>query len=140
MDKWLYRISFILVTIGLIVAIYMTVYNLSSNDTMCLGSGDCSTVNDSPYSRVYGMPVAGIGLAGYLAILISHWLEQRARFFEQNGTMLIFGLSLTGFLFTLYLIYVEFAILNALCPFCLVSQIVMTCIFIIAIIRLVRQL
>ena len=139
MEKWLYRISVILVVIGLFVSVYMTIYKVTSNDALCLGSGDCSTVNASRYSEVYGIPVASVGIAGYLAILLVHWYEQRDKFFEKNGPMLIFGLALTGFLFTVYLIYVEFSILKALCPFCLTSQFAMTIIFIISIIRLVRQ-
>ena len=139
MDKWLYRISMILVVIGLIVSIYMTIYKATSNDALCLGSGDCSTVNASRYSEVYGIPVASVGIAGYLAILLVQWYERRDKFFEKNGPMLIFGMALTGFLFTLYLIYVEFAILKAYCPFCLASQSAMTIIFIISIVRLIRQ-
>jgi uncharacterized membrane protein len=139
MDKWLYRISVILVVIGLLVSVYMTIYKATSNDALCLGSGDCSTVNASRYSEVYGIPVASVGIAGYLAILVVHWYERRDKFFEKNGLMLIFGLALTGFLFTVYLIYVEFALLRAFCPFCLTSQFSMTSIFIISIIRLVRQ-
>lgn len=139
MDKWLLRLSIILVVIGLLVSIYMTIYKVTSNDEMCLGSGDCSTVNASRYSEVYGIPVASVGIAGYFAILLVHWYERRDTFFETNGPMLIFGMALTGFLFTLYLIYVEFAILKALCPFCLASQTAMTLIFIISILRLVRQ-
>jgi uncharacterized membrane protein len=139
MDKWLYRISITLVVIGLAVSIYMTIYKVTSNDALCLGSGDCSTVNASRYSEVYGIPVATVGIAGYFAILLVHWYEKRDEFFEKNGPMLIFGMSLTGFLFTLYLIYIEFAILKALCPFCLTSQAAMTLIFIISVNRLVRQ-
>ena len=139
MDKWLYRISAILVVIGLLVSIYMTIYKVTSNDALCLGSGDCSTVNASRYSEVYGIPVATVGIAGYFAILAVHWYERRDKFFEKNGLMLIFGLALTGFLFTVYLIYVEFSILDAFCPFCLTSQAAMTIIFMISIIRLIRQ-
>ena len=139
MDKWLYRISVVLVVIGLAVSIYMTIYKVTSNDAMCLGSGDCSAVNASRYSEVYGIPVGSIGVAGYFAILMVHWFERRDKFFENNGPMLIFGMALTGFLFTLYLIYIEFAVLNAICPFCLTSQISMTIIFIISVIRLIRQ-
>lgn len=139
MDKWLYRISMILVAIGLLVSIYMTIYKVTSNDALCLGSGDCSTVNASRYSEVYGIPVATVGIAGYFAILLIHWYEKRDKFFEKNGPMLVFGMALTGFLYTLYLIYVEFAILKAYCPFCLASQSAMTLIFIISVIRLVRQ-
>jgi uncharacterized membrane protein len=62
MDKWLYRVSAILVVIGLLVSIYMTIYKVTSNDALCLGSGDCSTVNASRYSEVYGIPLRLLAL------------------------------------------------------------------------------
>ncbi len=139
MDKWLYRASIALVIVGLFVSIYMTVYKVTSNDSMCLGSGDCSTVNASRYSEVNGIPVAAIGVLGYLAILFVHLFEKRNAFFKQNSTLMIFGMALTGFLFTVWLIYVEIALLKALCPFCLTSQAAMTLIFTIAVIRLIKQ-
>ena len=139
MDKWLYRASIALVILGVLVSIYMTVYKLTSNDSMCLGSGDCSTVNASRYSEVNGIPVAAIGIVGYLAILATLFFENRNSFFRQNGPLMVFGMALTGFLFTVWLIYVEIALIKALCPFCITSQISMTIIFIIAVIRLIRQ-
>jgi uncharacterized membrane protein len=139
MDKWLYRASVALVVVGLLVSIYMTVYKFSGNDGMCLGSGACSEVNASVFSEVNGIPVAVLGIIGYAAILATHLFENRNGFLRKNGTLLIFGMSLTGFLFTVWLVYVEIALLKALCPFCVTSQVVMTIIFIIAIIRLARQ-
>jgi len=139
MDKWLYRTSVALAVLGLLVSIYMTVYKITSNDSMCLGSGDCSTVNASKYSEVNNIPVAVLGVIGYAAILAVHFLENRNRFFKQNSTLMIFGMALTGFIFTIWLIYVEIALLKALCPFCITSQAAMTIIFIIAVIRLIRQ-
>lgn len=139
MDKWLYRSSVVLVILGLLVSIYMTIYKVTSNDSMCLGSGDCSAVNASRYSEVNGFPVAAIGMIGYVAILAALYFEKRSDFFQKNGTMLVFGMSLTGFLFTLWLIYVELNLLHAICPFCVTSQVAMTIIFILAVIRLIRQ-
>jgi uncharacterized membrane protein len=139
MNKWLYRASIALVIVGLLVSIYMTIYKVTSNDSMCLGSGDCSTVNASRYSEVNGIPVAVLGIVGYLAILVVHFFENKNSFFKENSTLLIFGLALTGFLFTVWLIYVEIALLKALCPFCLTSQAAMTLIFSIAVIRLIKQ-
>jgi uncharacterized membrane protein len=139
LDKTLYRISIALTVIGLAVSIYMWIYKLTDNSTMCLGSGDCSIVNASPYSKVGRFPVAAIGVAGYAAILVLLFLERRPGFFSENATLLIFGLSLTGFLFNLYLIYVEIYIIRAFCPFCITSQVAMNLIFILSIIRLVRQ-
>lgn len=139
MDKWLYRASVALVIVGLFVSIYMTIYKVTGNEGMCLGSGDCSTVNASRFSEVNGIPVAVLGIIGYVAILGVHLLENRNPFFRQNATLFIFGMALAGFVFTLWLIYVEIAIIKAICPFCVTSQAAMTIIFIIAVIRLIRN-
>jgi len=139
MEKRLSQLAIILTIIGLLVSIYMTIYKITSNDSMCIGSGDCKTVNASRYAEVYGIPVAVLGIAGYSAILAVLFLGRRPGFLQQNGTLLFFGLSLTGFLFTLYLIFVEVALIKAYCPFCITSQTAMTLIFIISVIQLVRQ-
>ncbi len=139
MDKKFYIASVVLVVIGLLVSIYMTIYKISGNDGMCLGSGDCSTVNASVFSEVNGIPVAVFGIIGYAAILTVHLLENRNAFFKKNATLLIFGMSLTGFLFTLWLVYVELVLIKAICPFCVTSQIAMTLIFIIAVVRLIQN-
>lgn len=139
MEKRLSQLAIVLTIIGLLVSIYMTIYKITSDDSMCIGSGDCKTVNASRYAEVYGIPVAVLGVAGYSAILAVLLLERSPGFFQENGTLLLFGLSLTGFLFTLYLIFVEVALIKAYCPFCITSQTVMTLIFIISVIRLVRQ-
>jgi len=88
---------------------------------------------------VNGIPVAVIGMIGYAAILGILWLERKPGFFKSNGTMMLFGITLIGFLFTVWLIYVEIALIKALCPFCLTSQVVMTLIFILSVVRVVRQ-
>ncbi|MGB8982998.1 MAG: vitamin K epoxide reductase family protein [Anaerolineales bacterium] len=139
MEKRLSQLAIALTIIGLLIATYMTIYSITSNDTMCIGSKDCSVVNASRYSKLYGIPVAVLGIAGYAAILAVLLLEQRIPFLQQNGSLVFFGLSLAGFLFTLYLIYVEVALIKAYCPFCIASQSAMTLIFILSVIRVVRQ-
>jgi uncharacterized membrane protein len=139
MDKRLRQFITVFAIIGLLVSIYMTVYKLTDNDAMCIGNGGCSVVNASRYSEVNGIPVAVIGMGGYAAILALLFLERKPGFFQENGTMMLFGVTLVGFLFTLYLIYVEVKLIHALCPFCLTSQTVMTLIFVLSVIRLVRQ-
>jgi uncharacterized membrane protein len=142
MDRRLSRITIALIAftiIGLLVSIYMTIYKITSNDSMCIGSKDCSVVNQSRYSEIYGIPVAVVGALGYAAILAVILLERNPGFFKQNGTMLLFGLSLTGFLFTLYLIFLETTLIKAYCPFCITSQAAMIIIFILSVIRVVRQ-
>ena len=133
------QVTITLTFIGLLVSIYMTIYKVTSNDNMCIGSQDCSVVNASKYSEVNGIPVAVIGAIGYTALLGILWLERRPGFFQDNGSMIFFGISLIGFFFTLWLVYVEVALLKAYCPFCIASQISMTLIFVLSAIRVVRQ-
>lgn len=139
MDKRLHQITIALTVIGLLVSVYMTIYKFTNNESMCIGSAGCSEVNASRYSEINGIPVAVLGVIGYTVILGLLFLEQRPGIFQQNGSMMFFGVSLLGFLFTLYLIYLEVALIKAYCPFCLTSQAVMTVIFIISVVRLVRQ-
>ena len=139
MDKRLRQITIGLAVLGLLVSIYMTIYKVTNNDSMCIGSKACGVVNASLYSEVNGIPVAVIGVIGYLSILLLFYLETRPGFFQANGDMLLFGVTLLGFLFTLWLVYVEIALLEAYCPFCVTSQIAMTLIFILTVIRVTKQ-
>ncbi len=126
--------------LGALDALYLWIYKISSNDRMCLGSGDCATVNYSSYSEIYGIPIAVVGMGAYLLILVIHFFETRWRPVKKNGTLLIFGLSLVGVLFSVYLTYIEFFVIFAVCPFCFASAFFMLFIFLIAIIRLVKNL
>ena len=139
MDKRLTKITIALAILGLLVSIYMTVFKITSNDNMCVGSKDCSVVNASKYSEVNGIPVAVVGVVGYLSILGIHWFERKNDFFKTNGSMLLFGIALIGFFFTVWLIYVEITLLKAYCPFCITSQVTMTLIFILSLVRVIRQ-
>ncbi|MCJ7585209.1 MAG: vitamin K epoxide reductase family protein [Anaerolineales bacterium] len=140
MDKGLKWASIVTAILGGLDAAYLLIYKLTSAQAMCLGSGDCSTVNSSRYSETFGgIPVSLLGLLAYLTIIGIHALETRSRFLKQNGNLLAFGLSLLGVLFSAYLTYVELYVIHAVCPFCMASAILITIIFILAIIRLIRQ-
>lgn len=139
MDKRLRQVTIGLTVLGLLVSIYMTIYKVTSNESMCIGSGGCSIVNASRYSEVNGIPVAVVGVLGYLSILAIFYLETKPGFFQENGDMLLFGITLVGFLFTVWLVYVEVALIKAYCPFCITSQIAMTLIFILTVLRVIKQ-
>jgi uncharacterized membrane protein len=138
MTKKLNWVSMILAVIGILDSVYLLIYKITNNYAMCLGSGDCSTVNASRYSTIYGIPVSLLGILAYLAILIFLILEFRNLFSSDNSNLLVFGISLVGVLFSAYLTYIEFYVIHAVCPFCIVSAIVITLIFIISIIKLVK--
>ena len=140
MDKKLFWAAFASAVVGLLVSIYMTIYKLTSNDAMCLGSGGCSYINASRYSEVNGVPVAVFGLIGFLALMAVMLLERRSQFFSENGPLLEFGMSLMGVLYSIYLTYLEAYVIRYWCPFCVTSAIAITVVFILSTIRMVRQL
>ena len=113
MDKRLKQVIIVLTVLGVLVSIYMTIYKVTNNESMCIGSGGCSIVNASGYSSVRGIPVAVFGVIGYLSILALLYLETKPGFFQTNGSMLLFTVTLTGFLFTVWLVYVEVALIKA---------------------------
>jgi uncharacterized membrane protein len=130
----------LLAFLGALDALYLWIYKISNNDKMCLGSGDCATVNYSPYSEIYGIPVALLGLLAYLAILAILFLEPSWKLLEKFGVYAIFGLSLVGVLFSAYLTFLEFYVINAVCPFCIISAILILLLFILSIIRLAKNI
>lgn len=137
--KFTWWASIVLSVLGAADAIYLLVLKLTQNELMCVGNHGCITVNNSIYSEIYGFPVSIFGLMGYLAILVILVLEPRWKLAAENGPLTIFGMSIVGVLFSAYLTYIEAFVIFAYCPFCVISAIIMTILFVLAIIRLVKH-
>ena len=101
---------------------------------MCLGAGGCHDVNFSPYSEIGGIPVSVFGILAFLTIAGILLLEPRLEIAKENGPLVIFGISLAGVAFSAYLTWLEIYVIHAICPFCVASAVVITLIFILAII------
>jgi len=128
-------VSIALAIAGIAIAGYLTWSSFSETEVLCAPGGGCDTVRQSRYAEIQGIPVALIGVLGYSAILIVLILETTSASFARNGPMLIFGLSLIGFLYSVYLTYLELFVILAICPYCVASAVVMTAIFGIAVFR-----
>ena len=131
------RLSIILAVAGIIVAGYLTYLDLSgSTAALCSAGGGCDTVRESRYSRIGSIPVAAVGVAGYLVILAALLLETTSNPLAEYTPMLVFGAALIGVLYSLYLTYLEFFVIVAICPYCVSSAVIVTLIFILSIFRL----
>ncbi len=129
----------ILAILGAIDSTYLLIYKLTGNNRMCLGNGGCHNVNFSPYSEIYGIPISAIGLVAYLVMAAIILLEPRLKVARENGPLALFGMGIIGVAFSAYLTYLEVYVIHAVCPFCVSSAIIITLIFVLAIIRLVKQ-
>ena len=139
-DQNLRIVTIILAIIGLADSIYLTAIKITNTAAYCLpGLGDCETVNTSRFSEIFGVPIALLGAFAYAMILLIQYLENKHAFFTANGGLLLFGISLVGVLYSAYLTYVEIAVIHAICPYCVISAIVLLGIFVISTIRLFRN-
>jgi len=124
----------VLTTIGLGVAGYLSYVHYSGAAPVCSIKGNpCSQVQKSQYSLLAGVPVALIGLIGYVAILASLLAPEGelARF----ATM---ALTLGGFGFSAYLTYREAFTLHKICEWCVSSAVIMTVLMCLSIWRFLR--
>ncbi len=129
----------LLAALGLIDAFYLTWIKIAGTKAACAGVGDCEAVNASIYSEIGGVPVAALGLAMYLLIGVLVWLEAHRPELSEWLQLLVFGLALVGLIFSGWLTYVEIAILQAICPYCVVSAMLIFAIFALSVIGLVRD-
>lgn len=129
-----------LALLGMLVASYLTWVHYAGGGALCAGVGDCETVNTSPYAEVAGVPVALLGLGMYAA-LFALTLAARARpRAAEPLTAAAFGLSLAGTLYSAYLTYLEVAVIHAICPWCVVSAVLVTAIFVLTLRQVLREL
>ena len=134
------RIAIVAAIVGALNSIYLSWVKLSHNETLCApGLGDCFTVNTSVYSQVYGIPIAILGLSAYLIIIVILLSESRCSFLQENGSLALFGISLVGVFYSAYLSYLEAYVIHAWCPYCVLSAIMITIIFIASIFRLKEE-
>jgi uncharacterized membrane protein len=114
--------------VGLGVSIYLTYVEITHTRALCGPVGDCNAVQSSSYAKLFGfLPVAILGAAGYIAILVA-WLWRRLRrdtFANIAGTTM-YGMALFGTLFTIYLTYLELFVIHAVCIWCLSSAVIIT--------------
>lgn len=129
----------VLSLIGAFVAFYLLAANLGWTPPVPCGTGDCGTVQSSRYAQVGPVPVSGIGLAGYLALLALSLAGLRERVASSRAIpLLLFAGSLFGFLFSAYLTYLEAAVIEAWCRYCVASAIIITIVFAAALPELKR--
>jgi len=116
--------------LGIFVAGYLAWSHFSGEPVYCGGSNSCELVNSSRFAYLGPIPVALMGVTGYILIFALSLVAWKV---EQSWPMLlIFGGALIGVLLQWYLFYIEVAVLRAICYWCVTSQALITLIFFLA--------
>lgn len=133
--------SIVVVIVAALIAGYLSYLKVSDTAAVCIQGAafDCGTVLNSAYSELGGIPIAWLGLALDLVVLALLLLENRTAFLQENGRMVVFGVVLFGFLYSVYLVYLQAAVLRAFCPWCLSHEALITILFGLTIWRLIKD-
>jgi uncharacterized membrane protein len=116
--------------LGIFVAGYLTWSHFSGEPIYCGGSNSCELVNNSRYAFLGPIPVALIGLTGYILIFALNLIAWKVD--HQWPALLIFAGALIGVILQWYLFYIEVAVLRAICYWCVTSQTLITLIFLLS--------
>lgn len=116
---------------GLFVSLYLWLHAIGLIGSLrCGEGGGCEVVQASRYAWFLGQPVALYGVAGYLTILAVALVGLQPGLAAHRGPRVaLAALAGVGFAFTLYLKYVEFFVIGAVCWWCVVSAVLITVIF-----------
>ena len=119
-DRRLRTIAFVLAALGLAVAAYLTYVHYAGTEPVCNIAHGCVKVQTSKYSELAGIPVAVLGLAGYVTILAALVVD------GEPGRLAAALTALIGFGFSAYLTYRELFTIDAICQWCVASAVLMT--------------
>jgi uncharacterized membrane protein len=119
-EATLQRAGTFVATLGLAVAIYITIADAGGGAPSCIAGGSgCQTVADSSYSHLAGVNIAALGIVGYLILLAAAMLRGDA------ARLIGFAAALAGFGYSVYLTYIEVFKIEAICQWCVASAVLM---------------
>jgi uncharacterized membrane protein len=117
-DRTLRTAVGILATAGAAIAGYLSYARLTDTTIAC-ATGGCEIVQRSDYAELAGIPVALLGLAAYLFVLGTAFLS------SEPARAAAAGVAVAGAAFSAYLVYVQVAVIDAICQWCVASDVVM---------------
>jgi uncharacterized membrane protein len=101
--------------LGAAVTGYLTLAHYNGARLVCPTSG-CETVQHSRYAEIVGIPVALLGLLGFVGIFATALVR------GQEAAQIGAGLALVAFLFSGYLLLVQLFAIHAICTWCVTSD------------------
>ena len=120
-----------LAAVGAAIAGYL-VYTRYTNTRIACATGGCEIVQSSKYAELSGVPVAVLGLAAYLVLLAT--ALSASELARAAGAIV----AVAGAAFSLYLVYLQVAVIDAVCQWCVISDVVMCLLAVACVLRVAR--
>jgi uncharacterized membrane protein len=130
--RWWGWLAFVLSLGGLADSTYLTIDHFTGKPPICSATGivDCVKVTTSAQSRFIGIPVAVLGLAFFVAMVVLNWPA-----LWQSASKLLARLRLVaaagGIVFVIYLLSAELFVIKAICLWCTGVHVVTFALFVL---------
>ena len=108
--------------LGFLDATYLTILHFRNVLPPCSVAHGCETVLTSKYATAGGIPIALLGAAYYLTILVLTGLFWQLR--NKYIPSLLLLLTTAGLLVGIYLVYLQAFVIHAYCQYCLSSELI----------------
>jgi uncharacterized membrane protein len=123
--------------VGILIALYLTLYKIGIVGNLSCTVGSCETVNTSRWSMLFGLPVAAWGLAAYVALFAIALAGTTDRYAgSPTISWLLVALAGWSVLFSGWLTYLELFVINAICIWCVTSAVVLVGILVVSVVDL----
>ena len=123
----------LLALLGLLIAIYLTLYKTGAIAALACSVGSCETVQMSRWATFLGLPVAAWGIVFYVALLGVALSGLQGSLADSRAvSVALVAVTGWGVLFSAWLTYLELFVIHAICQWCVVSAILVTIAFLIA--------
>jgi uncharacterized membrane protein len=127
--NWILALFLVFSFMGFADSTYLTVKHYSGTPLECSIFHGCEKVTTSPYANLAGIPLALLGMIYYAAIivLIVAHLDSRRK------SIFVFAARATviGFLASAWFVYLQLYVIRAVCPYCMLSAVVSTLLFVL---------
>jgi uncharacterized membrane protein len=130
-DRALRAVVGSLAVVGAAIAGYL-VYTRYTDTKLACATGGCEIVQSSDYAEIVGIPVAVLGLTAYV------FLFATALSASDLARMAGAVVAVSGAAFSLYLVYVQIAVIDAICQWCVASDAIMVLLAAACVLRVVR--
>lgn len=128
---WLPITASIVALVGLADSAYLTIKHFTNEPVPCSLIEGCEVVLTSPYAVIGGVPLAVLGAAAYF---VAFSLAMLAAFGNRLAWTIFSIQAVLMAAFSVWLLYLQGAVIGAFCQFCLISAVTSFLLFIIAVI------
>jgi uncharacterized membrane protein len=118
--------------VGGAIAAYLTYVHYAHTSPICTNGG-CEKVQRSSYAELGSVPVALLGLVGYVLLLVS--AARRGPWSALGGAFV----AIAGAAFSGYLLWAQLARIHAVCQWCLANEVVIAILAVLCVWRVLEE-